>query len=561
MNRRSRAGAMPGAAFLSLARTAQPPDDQATQRVTSATTKETVMSVQSSPAHLSALLSAVAARWPQKEAIVFQNTRLTWGAIEEQATNLAAAFIALGIQPGDRIGIQCATRPEYIITYLAAMRCGAVLAGFNSRHTPLEVSRLARLANPVLLVMQAEAAQRLYPFLPALDTVRQIVIIGEAVPATAQRWRDLCVPASPAALAALAARQAHLSAADDALIVFTGGSTGFPKGARLSHANILSNIEAQVRHLDFRHDDRIILHLPMNHVSGSVLISIAALMTGATLIMMEAFDPVETLALVARERVTILGQVPTMWVMESLLTQQFDLSSLRMTITAGAPTPPAAMRWLASLAPIAVHGYGLTEVAGMVTYTPLDAPVETLLQSVGRVAPEFELRLVDATQRPLQIGAGGFAEGEIVLRGGCVMQGYIQADGDNDTALAPDGWLYTGDLGRLDAHGNLRILGRRKEMLITGGFNVYPAEIEAYIAEHPQVALCACLGIPDPVMGELGLAFVVPRPGPNLTLHELRLHCRQGLARYKIPAEFRILPALPMTDVGKVDKQALAALI
>lgn len=516
--------------------------------------------------HLSGLLDAAAERWPDQEAIVFQDMRLTWRMLAQQVDRLAAAFMALGIERGDCIGIQCTTRPEYIITYLAAMRCGAVLVGFNSQHTPLEVSRLAPLARPVLLVLQAAAAARLQPFLPTLTSVRHLVIIsdamthGDGVAEGAHLLNDLLIAqAQPDLRAALAGRQAQLQPDDDALIVFTGGTTGAPKGARLSHANIISNIAAQVHHLGFRSSDRIVLHLPMNHVSGAVLITVGALFSGAALIMLERFHPADTLTLVAQERVTILGQVPTMWIMEFMLPHfaDFDLSSLRMTIVAGAPTPPAVMRRIASLAPFPVHGYGLTECAGMVTYTRPADNADTLLRAAGCIASEFDLRIVDAARQPLPPGQAG----EIALAGPCVMKGYLQTPSDNDAALDGDGWLYTGDLGRLDEQGYVTVLGRRKDMYITGGFNVYPAEIEAYLAEHPAVAICACLGKLDPVMGEIGVAFVTPRPGHELTAQELRSHCRQGLARYKIPAEFRISESLPLTAAGKIDKAALAALL
>ena len=469
--------------------------------------------------HLSALLDAAADRWPDREAIVFQDMRLTWRMLAQQVDRLAAAFMALGIEHGDCIGLQCTTRPEYIITYLAAMRCGAVLAGFNSQYTPLEVSRLAPLARPVLLVLQADAAARLQPFLSTLTSVRHLVIIGDAmthadgVADGAHLLTDLMTAqAQPGPSAALAGRQAQLRPDDDALIVFTGGTTGAPKGARLSHTNIISNISAQVRHLGFRSTDRIILHLPMNHVSGAVLITIGAMFSGA---------------------------------------------ALRMTIVAGAPTPPTAMRRIASLAPFAVHGYGLTESAGMVTYTRPTDNADTLVRTAGRAASEFDVRIVDSARQTLPPGQIG----EIAVRGPCVMKGYVQTPLDNDTALDADGWLYTGDIGRLDEQGYLTVVGRSKEMFITGGFNVYPAEIEAYLAEHPKVACCACLGKPDPVMGEVGVAFVLPHPNMPLTVQELRAHCRHGLARYKTPAEFRISDSLPLTAAGKVDKAALARLL
>ena len=511
-----------------------------------------------STAHtIGSLLAQTAARFPEKEALVFQEERISWRQLDRWVTNLAAAFLEMGVQPGDRVGILCTTRPEYIVAYMAAVRIGAIATGFNMQYTPREVADLARLTQPTVMVIldQKGSFQRHRPALEELPFLRHVLVIGpEAQPGT-RSLHALMEQERPELTPVLAQRADAVTPDQGALIVFTGGTTGVPKAALLTHRNIVSNIRAQVRHLGFGSEDRIVLHLPMNHVSGATLMTIAAVMTGATLVVLERFHPARTLELVARERVTVLGQVPTMFIMEFQLPDlgAYDLSSLRTVIVAGAPTPPPVMERIAGLAPVAIHGYGLTEVGGMVTYTRPGEGVDTLLAGAGPVADEFQLRVVDSEHRPLPPGQVG----EIAVRGACVMAGYW--GNPEETALVRDaeGWLYTGDLGRLSPDGAVTIVGRRKEMILTGGFNVYPWEIEQYVLTHPDVALAACIGVPDPVMGEVGHLFLVPKPGATLDPRGIRRFCKAGLARYKVPRHVTVREALPLTPVGKVDKRRL----
>ena len=297
------------------------------------------------------------------------------------------------------------------------------------------------------------------------------------------------------------------------------------------------------------------LHLPLSHVGGATELTIPALMLGATLIIMDRFHPVHTLQIIEKERVTLLGQVPTMYIMEFNLPNyaDFDLSSLRVAVVAGAATPPPVMVKMMKMAPAVITGYGMTEVAGFVTYTdPQDDP-ETIALTVGAVAPEFELRVVDDNRR--QVPAGEV--GEVVIRGSCVMKEYFENPAETAAAIDQDGWFYSGDLGKLDERGYLTLVDRKKEMYITGGYNVYPREVEEQISHHPQVAFVACLGTQDAVMGEVGTAYIVPKPGLELSADEIREHCRQGLAEYKIPKHILIREKLPLTALGKVNKMQL----
>ena len=323
----------------------------------------------------------------------------------------------------------------------------------------------------------------------------------------------------------------------------------------LTHKNIIDNIAVEIQKFGFHESDRILLHLPMNHVAGATEISIPALMTGATLILMDHFHPVHTLETIAREKATVLGQVPTMFIMELNLPNysDYDLSSLRVAIVAGAATPPPVMKKMMEMAPTVITGYGMTEVAGFVTYTsPLD-DYETIAQTVGSVAPEFELRIVDDHHQELPAGEVG----EVAIRGSCVMKEYFQNPQETAAAIDDQGWFYTGDMGKLDHRGYLTLVDRKKDMYITGGYNVYPREIEELISHHPKVALVACLGTADQVLGEVGKAFVVPKPGMALRTEEIIEHCQANLAKYKIPKYVEIRESLPLTPLGKVDKMKL----
>ncbi|MBI3851724.1 MAG: AMP-binding protein [Verrucomicrobia bacterium] len=514
------------------------------------------------PHLLGELLSATAARLPDKEALVFGDQRVSWSEFDRRANNLAKAFLKLGIQRGERIGVISTTRPEYLYTYLAAARIGAVLVGFSVLYTPTELVRLAQLTRPVAMVVLGKVADKklaasIKPLIDRFSFVRLFVVIGDEAPAGAIRFDDLIAGDYHNQDPALAARKAGLQENEAALIVFTSGSTGVPKGAVLTHKNIIDNIAVQVRQFGSHADVRSILHLPMNHVAGSTETTIPALMTGATLVLMDHFHPRGTLETIQRERITMLGQVPTMFIMEFNLPDfaQFDLSTLRTVVVAGAATPAPVMARMMKLNEnvTVITGYGMTEVGGFVTYTAPDDVGETIARTVGKVAPEFELRIVDDQHRELPTGQVG----EVAIRGSCVMQGYFENPVETAAAIDAEGWFYSGDQGRLDARGYLTLVDRKKDMYITGGYNVYPREIEEHLSQHPQIAFVAVLGTKDDVMGEVGVAYVVARPGATLTADELKAHCKAGLAEYKIPRHFELQERLPLTPLGKVDKMKL----
>ncbi len=500
--------------------------------------------------HLSRVLDNTATRFPDKEAVVFGDTRMTWGEIQRLVENLAGAFLEMGVQRGDRIGILCTTRPEYIITYLAASQVGAMLVGFNINYTPREIRKQAEIAKPTAMVVlrSMKVAEQLQACFETMPTVGHCIAIGEPVPPGWLRYEQLVENQAPGRTQALAERASTLREEDGALMVFTGGVTGTTKGAVLSHKNIIANITAQNRQLEWSSYDRAILHLPMNHVSGATLLTIGALMSGSTLIMLEQFHPEQTLETVQREKVTILGQVPAMWIMEFVLPHfdSFDLSSVRMTLIAGAPSSNRVKRRMAAIAPFAYHAYGLTETAGMITYNRPKADLQLILHTVGHIAPEFELRIVDRGMNPVGLNI----EGEIQVRGDCVMTGYFDNPEETALVLSEDGWLSTGDLGRLDERGHLTLTGMSKRMYFLGGYNVFPAEIEAYLDQHHDIEQSVCFAVEHPVLGAVGEVYVVPRSGAELSIKDVKSYCKLGLARYKRPANIYIVDTLPAATPG-----------
>lgn len=498
-----------------------------------------------------------AAHFPNREALVFNEQRLTWANYLAHVNRLAESFLALGIQHGDRIAVWSPNRPEYLYAYMAAARIGAVLVGLNAQYTLREVLGLAGQTEPALMILGPEMAQDhlIASLAQSLPSVRHFLVIGPETPAGTLAVDGLLATGHPEQAAHLAERAASVNENDGVYIIFTGGMTGPPKGALLSHASILASAGPETAHVGLTVEDRMLLHLPLNHASGATVLTVPAMLVGCPLIIMERFHPAETLAMVAREKITILGQVPTMFIMEFGLPNlaDYDLSSLRMAIVAGAPMPSPVMALLHKYAPMVLHGYGLTEVSGFATFTNAGDDLELLSETVGRPLDGVEIQIVDDFRRPLPVGQVG----EIALRGRCVMRGYFREPAETADVIDDDGWLYTGDLGYLRSNGYLSLTGLKKEMYFTGGFNVYPLEIESYISAHPDVAMAACIGQPHDVLGQVGALFVVPKRGRQLSAGDLRAYCKAGLARYKVPRLFTLLDALPLTAVGKVDKMNL----
>jgi len=523
-----------------------------------------------------AVLRATARAHPTRDALVFPalGVRWSWAELDRRVDSAASGLLAVGAGPGSHVGIWSMNTPEWVVTQFAAGRLGAVLVNINPAYRLHELEDALRAADVATLVVGVPfrgsdfvaMAGTLCPEAAAADApgwsssrlpaLRTLVTLGDRPGPGWRAWPDL-EAAGPAP--ALAACEAAVGAADVHNIQFTSGTTGTPKGAMLTHRNVLMNAFRVGERLRYTADDRVCVPVPFYHCFGCVLGTLVCAVYGATLVVPAAgFDPGATLQAAAAERCTSIYGVPTMFVSELgyPALASLDLSRLRTGIMAGSPCPLPLMRRVVETlgAREITIGYGQTEASPIITQTSVDDPIEVRVGTVGRPIPGVEVCLVDpATGKEVAPGEAG----ELCARGHGVMAGYYQNPEATARALDPDGWLRTGDLARRDEGGHYRIVGRCKELIIRGGENIYPPEVEEWLGHHPAVAEAAVVGLPDAKYGEAVSAWVVARPGAAVTPEELRDHCRREIAHYKVPHYIEIIEQLPRTVTGKVRKHVL----
>lgn len=511
------------------------------------------------------VLKKTCERLPEKVCLYFNNSAVTWKEVDDLSDRIAGYLLEIGVEHGDRVGVMCTIRPEYFAIYMACAKVGAVLVGFNILFRPSEVAKLAERSRPkVYFILRSDRSRQVFsevaPTLKDIDSSVSVVAIDPSDnPFQGELAEILVKPCTLDTRNEIKDRSLAVSEEDAALIVFTSGSTGIPKATVLTHRNLLTNLAVQIRSFQMVESDRLMVHLPMNHVAAATELVVPVVMLGATMVMLERFDPRATLDAIQRHKVTLLHQVPTMYIMEFSLPdfEAFDLSSLRICTVAGAVTPPSVMARMLALAPLVVTGYGMTEMTGFVTYTEPSDNARTISYTVGKIAPEFELQIVDDMRQPVSRGGVG----EVALRGECRFKHYFGDVEATEDAVDSNDWYYTGDIGYLDERGYLLLVDRKKMMYITGGYNVYPREIEDAVMSLEGVAMCACIGVPDDIRGEVGLLFVTAQPDAQITTEQVGEHCRRELAEYKVPRQIFIRQSLPLTPLGKIDKQALKSAV
>jgi acyl-CoA synthetase (AMP-forming)/AMP-acid ligase II len=465
------------------------------------------------------LLRRVAADHPDRAAFVEVDRRLTFAEWDRAADGVAAMFAARGVGPGDVVALLVPSSIEYAVCYQAAMRLRAITTGINTRLGPPEIASILDRTQPRVVVRDS-------------DLVEVRAAYTNAVPLDLR-------PVEPD---------------DRVAIVWTSGTTGMPKGAVFDHRNLRA-VAVGAGAMGAPFDVRL-APLPFAHVAfmSRPWEEIENVIT--TVITPTPWTAADALALMVRERVTVGQGVPTQWrlVLDRPELASSDLASLRIAGTGAATVPPELIREMeARLRCPVVIGYTSTEAAITTGTVPGDSP-EVISQTVGRARVNVELEVVDDDGHALATGEVG----RVRCRSDAVMRGYWQDPARTAEVLGAEGWLTTGDLGFLDERGYLTLVGRRSEMYIRGGYNVYPAEVERVLSEHPGVAQVAVLGLPDPVLGEIGYAFVVAAPGEAPELGDLRTFCKTVLADYKAPDRLVVVDLLPLTSVGKVDKRSLA---
>jgi len=535
-------------------------------------------------------LDDTAAAHPNNDALVVshQQKRFSYAELLHEVERAARGFLSLGIKRGDRVGIWATNCAQWVVTQFAAAKIGAILVSINPANRSLELEYALRQSEcQTLLLIQGfrdtdyvQVVREVCPESePAgggqfgelrttkLPELRRLIFMGTNSPDQADQkpaevprgmlgWNQLLHMGDDVAIKQLREREASLNFDDAANIQYTSGTTGLPKGATLSHHNIVNNGMLVANAMRFTHRDRLCIPVPFYHCFGMVMANMACVVTGATMVIPAPyFDPEATLRAVSKERCTALHGVPTMFIaeLEHPNFTAFDLSSLRTGIMAGSPCPIEIMKRVVNL----MYGsemtiaYGLTEASPVITQTTTDDPLELRVATVGKVLPHTEAKIVDPVDgKTVAIGA----QGELCTRGYHVMKGYYNNASATSSVIDGDGWLHTGDLAVMDEKGYYKITGRAKDVIIRGGENISPREIEEFLYTCPGVSAVQVIGVPDHLYGEQVAAWVKLEQGSRLTADEIRRFCEGKMARFKIPRYIKFVEEFPLTITGKVQK-------
>jgi len=487
-------------------------------------------------------------------AVRHQNYRATYTELWNETTTLAKALMASGVQKGDRVGIWAPNRFEWIVTQFATARIGAVLVNINPAYKTSEL-RYALTQSGISLLIHA-AVFRSSDYRAMVRDVRADCPALLATVVIDTQWKALLEHASRTSDDELADRESQLQFDDPINIQYTSGTTGFPKGATLSHHNILNNGYLVGEMIKYTEHDRVCIPVPFYHCFGMVMGNLACSSHGACMVVpAETFDPLATLEAIATERCTSLYGVPTMFIAQLAHPRfsEFDLSSLRTGIMAGSPCPVEVMKQVQRLMhmPEVTICYGMTETSPVSTQSSWDDPLDRRVSTVGRVHPHVEIKIIDPTSGA--IVPRGVA-GELCTRGYSVMLGYWGNEEATHEAIDDAGWMHTGDLATADADGYVNIVGRIKDMIIRGGENVYPREVEEFLYTHPAVLDVQVIGVPSEKYGEDVMAWVKCRPGAQTSGDELTSFCHGRIATFKIPRYWKFVDEFPTTVTGKVQK-------
>lgn len=511
-------------------------------------------------ATIGSALRSAAANWGERLALVsrHQEIRWTWAELDAVADRIATGLLDRGVGKGDRVGIWAPNCAEWTVVQFATARIGAILVTINPAYRQSEVEyalnkvgcsaivTAPRFKTSEYIAMLRELGPEKLPHL------KLMVSLGDEAHEGFIPWADLRGAADSALLEAAAAA---LSPHDAINIQFTSGTTGFPKGATLTHHNILNNGLFAAKTVKYGPDDRICIPVPLYHCFGMVLGNMAALTSGAAMVYPgEAFDPVLALEAVAAEGCTSLYGVPTMFI--TILGQSnlgdYNVSTLRTGIMAGSPCPITTMQAVMdklNMREVTI-GYGMTETSPLTTQTATDDPLHERVSTVGRVHPHAEAKIVGPDGATLPVGE----QGEYCSRGYAVMLGYWGDEDKTAEAIDADGWMHSGDLATMDEKGYIRITGRIKDMIIRGGENIYPREIEEFLLTHPAISDAQVFGVADAKYGEEVCAWIIPKAGHSITEEEVKAHCKGQIAHYKVPRYVKCVDAFAMTVTGKAQK-------
>jgi fatty-acyl-CoA synthase len=510
------------------------------------------------------VLDDAAEKWGDRDAMVVrhQSLRYSYAQLKNQVEDLAKGLIGLGISKGDRVGIWSTNCAEWVVSQFATAKAGAILVNVNPSNGATESDYVVRQSGCTALIYGEAFRDLDYPRMVreicgAKDPppLQHLISIKAENVEGAMSWTDLIGMGRQAQDTLLRAREAELGFDDVINIQYTSGTTGRPKGAMLSHHNLVNNARLVADRLRFNHEDRLCIPVPFYHCFGMVLSNMVCVVSGAAMVVPgPRFDPEMTLRAVHDERCTALHGVPTMFIaeLEHASFNTFELGSLKTGIMAGAPCPIELMKRVQS----EMHceqltiAYGLTEASPVITQTAREDPVEVRAATVGRPLPHTEIKIVDSTGKIVPRGMPG----ELCARGYMVMKGFYNDPAATEAVIDKDGWLHTGDLSMMDDRGYCRIVGRARDVIIRGGENIYPREIEEFLYTCPGISAAQVVGIPDRKYGEQVIAWIKLEEGSALTEARIRAFCEGKIARFKIPKHIKFVREFPLTVTGKVQK-------
>ena len=514
-------------------------------------------------------LERLAADSPDSTAYTYEPTGVesanaetgTWKQLNAAAGRLAGELDGTDVSKGDFVVTLLPQSPQYLATYAAAAKLGAILVPLDFRSEPREIADVLERTEPSAFLgfdrYRGDGYRDILEDIDAFNDIPNVWWLDEddvtAVDAggPAEEAYEWSVVASDGTYLQDDEVTEHLDPDVPLLVVFTSGTTGRPKGALLSHRNVVFQGTAIADTWEVNAADTSLVHLPPSHVGGSTEQLATALVSGSRIVFLDAIQPGRALEVIDEQDVTLVGNVPALWEMFFAFSDYRDkLSSVRLAIVAGQAASEDTLEKMSEVG-TATTGWGLTETGGFVTLTELDDEAEVLEDTVGRPYPGFNVRAIDDGGETLKDGEVG----ELAVRGDGVMVGYM--DTESEASLDSDGWIRTGDMGFVGDDGRVRLRGRAHEMYISGGYNVYPAEVEDVLTDHPDVRLALVIGVEDERWGETGHAFVVPEAGANVDAGELESYCEERLADYKRPSEYTVESSLPKTVLGKIDRQSI----
>lgn len=515
---------------------------------------------------------------PDKDCVVYpdRDLRFSYATFDQRVNNLGKALIHLGVKKGDKVGVFANNVPDWLTYFFATAKIGGVLVTINTNYRTHELEYLVKNSDLHTLCLvngwrDSDYVQMVYDLVPELKEgqrgflksekfpeLKNVVFMGPEKHRGMYNTPELLLLGSQLSDEALLKAASSVTSTDVVNMQYTSGTTGFPKGVMLTHHNILNNGNATAACMNFSADERLCVCVPLFHCFGCVLALCSIITRGGTMVMVENFDPITVLASVQKERCTALHGVPTMFISElnHPMFPLFDLSSLRTGIMAGAPCPIETMNKVMEKMNMKelIIVYGLTESSPGMTATRVTDPPEIRSTTVGKAYPSVEVKVADPeTGRELNPGE----QGELCCRGYNVMKGYYKNDEATAKAIDAEGWLHSGDLGVMDENGYFRVTGRIKDMIIRGGENVYPREIENFLYTHPEIEAVEVVGVASEKYGEEVGAFVKRKAGSNLTEEDVVDFCRGQIARFKIPRYIFFVTEFPMTASGKIQKYKL----